>query len=88
LRDVSEHLNLNDSYFSKIFKDELKIGFSDYLCDLRLEKAKAVLGFQNIEIKEAAGMCGFNNYAYFFSIFKKKLGITPKEYINNVRRNM
>ena len=38
------------------------------------------------EIKDIISMCGFNNYAYFFNIFKRKVGVTPKIYIDNLNK--
>ncbi len=81
--EIAGRLGITSNYLSKRFKEELGIGFSEYLCDIRLEKAKQLLICGKVEIKDIAPKCGFNNYAYFFHIFKKKAGITPKEYISS-----
>jgi Response regulator containing CheY-like receiver domain and AraC-type DNA-binding domain len=69
---IAEDICVNSSYLSTLFKEETGTGFSEYLCDIRLEKAKALLEEGKLEMKEIISMCGFNNYAYFFSIFKKE----------------
>jgi two-component system response regulator YesN len=55
-------------------------GFSDYLIHFRFERAKSLLQEGKKDIKEIVCLCGFSDYAYFFKIFKKKLGVTPKEF--------
>ena len=34
------------------------------------------------DLKEIIKKCGFNNYAYFFKVFKKRIGVTPKEFLS------
>lgn len=78
---VADEIGISSVYLSKLFKESLSIGFSEYLRSLRLEKAKSLLQQGNTPIKEIIKDCGFNDYAYFFKAFKKQEGITPKEYI-------
>lgn len=40
LADIAEELKISSTYLSKIFKDETEMGFTAYLCNLRLEKQK------------------------------------------------
>ncbi len=84
LVNVSEEIKISIAYLSTLFKEEMGIGFSEYLCNLRLDKAKALLEEKKHEMKDIVSMCGFNNYAYFFNTFKKKTGSTPKEFVNNL----
>lgn len=86
LSSAADEIGITNVYLSALFKDEIKTGFSDYLCDLRLEKAKVLLEEGKQDIKEIIQSCGFNNYAYFFKVFKKKMGITPKEFSRNLLR--
>jgi len=81
LFSAANEIGITSVYLSTLFKEELKIGFSDYLCDIRLEKAKVMLEEGKHNLKEIIKSCGFNNYAYFFKVFKKKTGITPKEFL-------
>jgi|GEM_PF-636756 len=78
---VANEIGISNVYLSKLFKESLSVGFSEYLRALRLEKAKYLLQQENTSIKEIIKVCGFNDYAYFFKAFKKQEGITPKEYI-------
>lgn len=40
LSDVANEINIGSTYLSKLFKDEVGVGFSEYLGNLRIEKAK------------------------------------------------
>lgn len=81
LTDAAESIHITSKYLSTLFLEEMKVTFTDYLCDMRLKKAKALLLSGKTNFKEVASLCGFNNYTYFFAVFKKRLGVTPKEFI-------
>jgi two-component system response regulator YesN len=81
---VADRINVSSNYLSTLFKDEVGHGFSDYLIHFRLERAKSLLQEGKKDIKEIVGLCGFSDYAYFFKIFKKKLGVTPKEFVKKL----
>lgn len=80
LSDAADEINIISTYLSKLFKDEVGIGFAEYLGNFRIEKAKLLLDDRNNDIKDVMEKCGFNNYDYFIKFFKKKVGLTPKEY--------
>ena len=84
LKQIAEqHLFMNTDYVSKKFQKETGIRFSNYLTEVRIERAKKLLvsaGNDKIQnIAEQVG-CG-NNPQYFSQIFKKKTGMTPSAYI-------
>lgn len=79
---IAEHVNLSYSYVRKIFKDETGKNMIDYINDLRIEKAKELLGETGFTIAEIAEMIGYPNTQGFLRNFKKKSGITPTEYRN------
>lgn len=77
LKDVANHVNISQNYFSMIFKKETGVVFSEFLLNARLEKSKVFLKKKGIKIYEAAFKAGFNNNQYFNRIFKQKFGVTP-----------
>ena len=79
---VAEHVHLNPSYFSTMFKKETGVGFSDYLNIVRIEKSKNLLRERQYSIMDVALMVGFEDRSYFSRVFRKVTGITPKEYRN------
>ncbi|MFD2331140.1 response regulator [Cohnella sp. GCM10020058] len=80
LTEVAERIGISGAYLSTLFKNEVKIGFAEYLSDARLERAKAYLEDGREDIKDIAALCGFNSASYFFKTFKKKTGMTPSEF--------
>ena len=84
LNDVAEYVELNMSYFSNLFKAEVGMNFTDYLLDIRVEKAKALLKDPKIKVYEIGNLVGYEDAVSFGRAFKKKLGMSPKEYRNTV----
>lgn len=84
--DAADYAGISSTYLSTIFKNEVGLGFSEYLCDVRLGSAKAYLEEGQTDMKDIARLCGFNNYNYFFNTFKKKIGVTPGEYAKQAKK--
>lgn len=83
LNQVSEILGLSTPYFSKLFKKETKYGFTEYLNFIRVNKAIKIMESGNKNLKNVYIESGFNNYNYFFKVFKEIVGCTPLNYIKN-----
>jgi two-component system response regulator YesN len=85
LVDVSRQVDVSPYYFSKIFKDSTGENFIDYLTNLRMEKAKALLKETDSSIKEICVQVGYSEPNYFSRTFKKNVGVTPTEYKEGIR---
>jgi Response regulator containing CheY-like receiver domain and AraC-type DNA-binding domain len=83
LAAIADHLKINATYLSRIFKQETKMNFTDYLTICRIENAKELLSETNKKIKEISAACGFYDYRYFCKIFKKAEGRSPLDYRRN-----
>jgi two-component system response regulator YesN len=81
LEDVAEYVNISPQYFSKLIKKHTGFNFIDWLSMLRVNKAKELLTNSNLTVKEVCYMVGYKDPNYFSRIFKKKIGLTPSEYI-------
>jgi two-component system, response regulator YesN len=77
---VAEYLGLNMSYLSNLFKSEMGENFTDYLTRFRISNAKRLILMKKYKIYEIAQMVGYPNEAYFSTIFKKAMGVNPKDY--------
>ena len=71
---------MNPAYFSYLFKQEMGIGFSNYLLNCRMESARELLVETNLKIKDIALESGFNDYHYFSKTFKKLHNMSPADY--------
>jgi YesN/AraC family two-component response regulator len=76
---MSKMVNMNSSYFSRLFKAEVGINFSDYLIQKRVEKAIWFLKETDISVNEITKAVGLEQPSYFYKLFKKMTGKTPGE---------
>lgn len=77
---LAQCANLSLSHFSRIFKNETGKSPVDYLINLRLNKAKKLLQFNESSITEIALACGFSSASHFSSYFQKSFGIPPLKF--------
>ncbi len=80
LEDVAKEVNLSSYYFSRFYKEESGINFSDKLVNVRIEKAKELLKREELTVKDVCYMVGYMEPNYFSKIFKKVTGFTASEY--------
>lgn len=80
LEAVSEMLHMNLYYVSRIFKKKTDMNFSDYLTQVRMEKAKIMLKESENLISELCDHVGYTDPRSFSKAFKRHFGITPREY--------
>jgi two-component system response regulator YesN len=73
---------MHSDYLGKLFKKETGEYFSQYVMQVRIEKAQQWLKAQpEMKVYELAEKTGFGlNSQYFIKVFKKYTGKTPKEY--------
>ncbi len=82
LESVAKEVNLSSYYFSRFYKEETGINFSDKLSNVRIAKAKELLAKEDLSIKDVAFRVGFTDPNYFSKTFKKMTGLTASEYRN------
>lgn len=81
LESVADQLQMSRSYLSTYFRERTGMTFTDYLNELRMSKAKELLGSgENVRIVDVAAEVGYRNVNSFIRMFKKLCGVTPGEY--------
>ncbi len=80
LDEVSASVFLSPSYFSKVFKDEMKTTFNNYLNHVRIEMSKKLLSDDSVPLTEVSNLVGYEAQSYFSKVFKKVVGISPGKY--------
>nr|WP_263323635.1 response regulator [Neobacillus sp. Marseille-Q6967] len=80
LDEVSSHLYLNPSYFSRLFKKEVGETFVEYVTKMKLTRAKELLEQTADSVGKICERLGYDNQSYFIKIFKNYVGVTPIEY--------
>lgn len=85
LNEVAGVFGLSPNYLSILFKKNCRIGFSEYIAQAKINRAKALLLEQDMKIYEAADRLGFESAFYFSKVFKKKSpGFLPVNLYNKI----
>ncbi|TLS53900.1 response regulator [Paenibacillus antri] len=87
LTSVAEHFGISHSYLSRLLRTETGINFVDLVSKARIEAAKRLLRDPRYKVNEVGEMVGYKEYAYFYQVFKRIEGRSPKEYKNGVKEN-
>lgn len=77
---LANHVGLNPSYLSRLFKKETGNSISDYIQDKKIETAQNMLVYSNYTSAEIASTLAYPSQSYFTEIFHKKTGVTPNKY--------
>ncbi len=80
LGTIAELFGYNSSYLGKIFNKATGKNFNAYVDELRIERAKALLGSGQYKVYEVAQLVGYSNVDYFHKKFKKYVGASPAEF--------
>jgi len=77
--DIVEYVNLERTYFSRLFKDDTGLSPQSYLVELRLNKAaELILSGEGAE--KVSSKVGYSDYNTFVKAFKTKFGVTPQKF--------
>lgn len=85
LNEVAAVFNFSPNYLSKLFSRYSDMGFAHYISYERIQTAKKMLSQGHNHIYEVAEQLGFENAFYFSTVFKKMEGISPREFLNQIR---
>nr|WP_307990781.1 AraC family transcriptional regulator [uncultured Niameybacter sp.] len=80
LETVCEAIHLNKCYFCTLFKQDTGFTFTQYLNQIRIHQAKHLMIDTKLSLYDIAFCCGFNNYSYFCTTFKKIVGQSPSSF--------
>lgn len=82
---VSNHISMNYSLFSYLFKEYTGSNFVNYLKGIRMEEAKKLLAETDLRIIEISQKVGYDNEKHFMKTFKASCGVSPSEYRKNAQ---
>lgn len=80
LDDLSQSVYLNKSYISHIFKKVSGLSLTEFMVDVKIDRAKILLLDSERKIYEIAEQIGYNDVEYFRKKFKDSTGLSPTEY--------
>ncbi len=77
---ISAEFFISKSNLSHMFKKETGLSPMQYMMQRRIGQAQSLLVETSSAIQDIGDDLGFNDNAHFFKMFKKYVGVTPKEY--------
>ena len=87
-KELADIFGFVPAYLRDVFRSKYEKSPMEYLQELRLECARKMLAQElKLPVKEIARAVGFNDALYLSKVFRRKFGITPSEYRNQVKNN-
>lgn len=80
LDQLADLVFFNPSYLSRLFKQVTGNNIKEYISEIKLKRAKTLLGDNDKKIYEVASSLGYNSSSYFTRFFRKMTGLNPQEY--------
>ena len=81
LEKVASAVSVSPNYFHSLFRTSVGKTLREYIEDLRIKKAVGLLLTTSYSLTRIAFECGFSSQSYFSFVFKRKMGITPRQYV-------
>jgi AraC-like DNA-binding protein len=85
---LASRARLSASRFSALFAKRFGTPPHRYLTDLRIHKARQLLMDTNHSQAQIAGYCGFADTYHFSKVFKRRIGLSPREFKRSIRETM
>lgn len=80
LQTAADHVRMNPSYLSEVFREATGTNFIDYVIQQRMELAKQLIIEDKHKLYEIATMVGYQSSKHFTALFKRVVGMLPSEY--------
>jgi AraC-like DNA-binding protein len=80
IKDIADDVHLAPQYLCTLFKKNTGMTIVEFMDRERIDLAKRLMLISGSPLYEIAERCGFSDYNYFSSIFRKFTGISAREY--------
>jgi AraC-like DNA-binding protein len=80
IKEYANSCSISCCWFIRSFKSYTGTTPTQYITNIRINKAKSLLHSGSFTISEVSNLIGYDNPLYFSRVFKKNVGIAPKEY--------
>lgn len=80
LNEIAEHVGLNASYLSSLFKKEMGLTIFQHISQTRLEASMNMLKYSDYSYADISNYCGFSSQSHFTYCLRTHTGLTPKQY--------
>lgn len=82
---LGSKLRYNKKYLSTVFKKHVGVGIVEYLHSVRIQHACTMLHQGFSSVSDVAFRCGYSDAQYFSKVFKNRMGMSPRGYMEKVR---
>jgi AraC-like DNA-binding protein len=80
LQSAANYFNYHPNYIAQTLREECGQSFVSIKHDFLLKNARILIEKTSYPIRDVAQLAGFESINFFFRIFKRTFGVTPKEY--------
>lgn len=77
---LARELSVSPDYLSRTFKKEEGVRLSDYIAQQKISSAMNHLLYSDDSYEAIAATYGYTSQSHFIQVFKKLVGMTPREY--------
>lgn len=84
IEDVSAHICLSPSRLGHLFRSEMEMTITQWRDDQRISRAKQLLVTSNYSVNHIGRIVGYSDPLYFSRVFKRKAGVSPKIYRDQI----
>lgn len=77
---LAQKFDIGKTQLYEIAKRNYGMGIAEYIRTLRINHAKKLLEENELLLDEIAEKCGFQDYNYFITVFKRLTGVSPRKY--------
>jgi ligand-binding sensor domain-containing protein/AraC-like DNA-binding protein len=86
---LANQMGWSETHLSNTLREALHVNFNDFINSFRVKEIKIRLNdpkSRDFTLLAIAEECGFNSKTSFYRIFKKFTGLTPSEYLDQLRK--
>lgn len=80
ISNIADNIGISRAYLNNSFQKELGMSAQTFLIDYKMHKAASLLVSTSLSVKEIANNVGYEDQLVFSKAFKKKFGMSPKNY--------
>ncbi len=82
--DIADHVAVSRGYLYQIFNETLGMSPKQYLTNFCMTRATELLTLNNEPVEIVARKCGYSNPVAFSALFRKRMGMSPTQYRNQL----